>query len=103
MSWTTHAIALHYSIDRTLGSSLSCRVGIEAKNNFIDEALQNPGLLFGEGGPLRHDHVFDAGFKQRDQVELAFAHDRAVCFNQRPFGFMESKKHAPFLKERRFR
>ena len=78
-------------------------VGIETKNDLGNKALQNSSLMLGKGGALRRDHIFDAGFKQRDQIELAFAHDRTVCFNQRPFGFMESKKHAPFLKERRFR
>src|SRR5207245_11453633 len=74
-------------------------VSIETKNDLGNEALQNSSLMLGKGGALRRDHIFDAGFKQRDQIELAFAHDRAVCFNQRPFGFMEFKNVASFLQE----
>src|ERR1700737_3394929 len=75
-------------------------VGIETKNHLIDEALENSGLLFGEGCALRRDHVFNARFKQRDQIELAFAHDSAICFNQRSLCFVQSKKHAPLLEKR---
>src|SRR6266513_5729043 len=78
-------------------------VGIETENNLLDEAFQNSGLVFGESRALRRDYVFNAGFKQRDQIELAFTDDRATCFNQSPFAFVQPKKHTPFLEKRRFR
>src|SRR5204862_346064 len=77
-------------------------IGVETKDHFIDEPFQNPRLRFGESGALWGDHILDPSFEQRNQIELPFTHDRAICFDQRSFTFVEAEKDTPFLEERRF-
>ena len=85
-----------------LGRFLSGLIRIEAEHDFVDETFQDSRLLFSEGSALRRHHVFNSGFKQHDQIELAFADDCAVCFNQSALRFVQTKKNASFLEKRRF-
>ena len=45
----------------------------------------------------------NARFEQRDQIELAFADDRAVRLDQPALRFVQAEEHAAFAKERRLR
>ena len=94
-------IVLEKRVERTLGCFLPGRIGVEAENDFADEPLQDPRLLFGEGRPLRRDDIRDPRFEQRDEVELSFANDRTVRFDQSPLGFVQTKQDAAFPEERR--
>ena len=94
-------VVLQESIQRTLRRLVTGRIGVETENNFADEPFQDPRLILREGGPLGSDHIGDAGFEDRDEIELPFADDRAVRFDQTPFRLMQAKEHPPFPKERR--
>ena len=76
-------------------------VGVETKNDFAHEPLQDPRLIFRESRPLRRDDIGDAGLENRDEIELSFANDRAVRFDQASFCFVQAKEHAPFPEKRR--
>ena len=86
-----------------LSGFLPGAIRIETKHDFVDKPFENSRLMFGKCSALRGDHVFDSGFKKGDQIKLAFAHDRAIRFDQRPFGFVQPKQYSSFLKQRSLR
>src|SRR5438105_11131178 len=86
-----------------LGCFLSGDIRIKTKHHFIDKSLQYPRLILGEGRPLRCNHILNALFEERDQIELPFANDGAVCLDQSAFCFVQTEKHMSFSKERSFR
>src|SRR6476660_9164638 len=59
-------------------------------------------LVFRERGSLRCHHILNSRLKERDQIELSFANDGAIGFDQCSFRFMESEKDPTFSKDRRF-
>ena len=91
-------IVLEQGIERTFGGFVTGCVGVKAKHNFIDEALQDPRLIFRKGRALRRDHIRDPRLEQADQIELAFTDDLRsslrsglawICADQKarcPFG-----------------
>ena len=85
-----------------LGRLLAGLVGVKTEHDFVDKTLQDPRLMIGEGGPLRGHNVFNSSFKQADQIELAFAHNGTVCFDQRAFGLVQSEQNPALLKKGRF-
>jgi hypothetical protein len=57
------------------GGVLAGIVGIEAEDDFVGVALEDAGVLIGEGGALGGDDVLDAVGEAGDEIELAFADD----------------------------
>src|ERR1700730_8448249 len=86
-----------------LGCFLAGLVRVKTKHDFVDKALQDPGLMIGESCSLRGDDIFNSRFKQTDQVELTFTNNRATRLDQRPFRFVQPKQNPSLLKKRRFR
>ena len=58
-------------------------------------------MVFRKRRPLRRDHVGDPSFVQGNEIELTFAHDRAVRFDEAALGLVQAKKHVAFSKKRR--
>jgi len=67
------------------------------------ETLQDARLIFCECGTLWRDDIRDPCLEQADQIELAFAHNRTVRFDQGPLGFVQTKKDVAFSKKLRLR
>ena len=95
-------VVLQERVKRTLRRLLARGVGVETKNDFAHKPFQNPRLILREGCSLRRDHIGDAGFEDRDEIELSFADDRAIRFDQAAFRFMQTKEDPPFPEKRRF-
>ena len=85
-------IVFQQCIERALGRFGAGGVRIEAKNHFSDKALQDARLIFCERRPLWRDDIRDPCLEQADQIELAFAHNRTVRFDQCALGFVQSKE-----------
>ena len=74
-------------------------VGIEAKNDRLDESAEETGLFRSEGRSLRSDHILHSGLKRANQVDLALANNGSVGFDERSLGFVESVEHAALGKQ----
>src|SRR5439155_78840 len=61
-------VVLEQGVERTFGGFLACCVGVKAKHNFVDEALQDPCLALSERRALGRDDIRDSRFKQTDQI-----------------------------------
>ena len=95
-------IVLQERIERTFRRLLARGVGVETENHCAHEPFQNPRLILGEGRSLRRDNIGDASFENRDEIELSFANDRTVRFDQAAFCYVLTEQDAPFPEERRF-
>ncbi len=78
-------------------------IGIETKHDFIDITFQDPRLAFGEGGPLRRNHIGQASLEECDQIELPFADNGAVRFDQASLRLCSPKRMLPLAKKWRLR
>src|SRR4029078_11262480 len=97
---THNQVVLQQRIERTRGGFLASCVGVEAKNNVVYKAFQEPRLFFRERGPLRSDDVRDSCLKQTYQIELPLADDSAVRLNQGALGLVQAEKNMAFSEER---
>src|ERR1700731_1164658 len=62
-------VVLQERLEGALGCFTAGGVGVEAENNFGDKPLKNTRLVFGERSPLRSNHVRNASFEQRNEIE----------------------------------
>lgn len=88
---------------RAVGGGLSGLVAVEAEDDAGDKALEEGGLVRGEGRTLGGDDILNAGFVEGDEIELAFADDGFSRGNKGAFGFVKSEKEAAFGEEGGFR
>ena len=59
-------------------------------------------MLFGEGGALRRDDVLHAIHEAGNQIQLTFADNGTVGFQNSSFGLVEAKENPAFGKDRGF-
>src|SRR4030095_16105165 len=71
-------VVLKKCVERAFSRMCPCRIRVEAETHSTHESLNHPCLSLVERRPLRRDDICDSRLKQTDQIELAFAHDRAV-------------------------
>src|SRR5205085_4737532 len=100
--YANNEIVLKQRVERMLRRLFSRTVGVETQDHFVNEAFQNPRLMFRECCPLRSDNILDSGLKKTDQIELAFADNGAIRLDKRALGFVQSKKHSSLLEQRSF-
>src|SRR5207244_3420393 len=85
------AVLLQERLKRTLGRFLSGCVRIKAKNNFIDETLQNPRLALGKRRALGSTNVRNPPSVRGVWIKLASAQDTAFGFNHCALGLGQTK------------
>ncbi len=73
-------------------------IRVKTKDDFVDKTLQDSRLVFGKCRSLRRDHIGDSSLEERDQIELAFANDRAIGLDQASFRFVEAEENLAFRK-----
>ena len=58
-------------------------------NHLAHEPVQDVRLMFRKRGSLWRDHILNSRLKQRNQIELPFANNRAIGIDQRSFRFVQ--------------
>ena len=88
-------------VERAQGGLLPGGVGVETEDDLLGVALEDAGVVGGEGGALRCDGILDVGQVAGDDVELAFADDDRLGFEDGALGLVEPVDHAALAEDRR--
>src|SRR5262249_39781506 len=74
-----HAQALwQQHFERALHRPLTCLVAVEQENDVARAPAEVSRVTLGQRGPAGGDCLLDAGARERDAVEIAFHHYRAI-------------------------
>jgi hypothetical protein len=78
-------------------------VGIKAEDHLVGVAFEDAGVVGGEGGALRRDHILDTRHEAGDEVQLAFANHRAAGVQDGALGFVQAEHDAALGEDGAFR
>ena len=82
-----------------LGGFQACRIAVAQDDHFVGEALEEPGLLFGECGAAGRYAVHHAVVVRGDDVEVPFYQDSKACFLDAPAVFVQAEQDFGFAVE----